>query len=104
GILTEILRDSQTLMIPAPAAEVRAALLSLGTAPLLTGFRGRPKADLTAVVAAVMAVQAYAVTEADRLWELEINPLIVTQDRAVAADALIRLALEAGSETEEETE
>ncbi|MEL6476105.1 MAG: acetate--CoA ligase family protein [Pseudomonadota bacterium] len=99
GVLTEILQDSRTLMIPAPAEEVRAALLSLRAAPLLTGYRGRPEADLTAVIAAVMAVQAYAMAEAERLWELDINPLIVTQDRAVAADALIRLAADPKEET-----
>jgi len=39
-----------------------------------------------------LAVQAYVVSRADALEEVEINPLIVTPQRAVAADALIRTA------------
>jgi len=92
GTLTEILEDSQTLMIPAPGPAVAAALGRLRVAPLLAGYRGHAQGDLEAVVEAVMAVQAFAAAEADRLIELDINPLIVTPERAVAADALIRVA------------
>ncbi len=91
GVLAELLADTATLMIPAPEDEVRAAVLGLRTAPLLTGFRGRPRADLDAVVRAAMAVQAFAAAEASRLLELDINPLIVTARGAVAVDALVRL-------------
>ncbi|MBY8976029.1 acetate--CoA ligase family protein [Rhodobacteraceae bacterium NNCM2] len=91
GILTELLRDSETLLIPSTADEVRAALLRLKTAPLLTGFRGKPAADLNAIVAMAMALQDYVMAEGDKLVELDINPVIATPDRAVAADALIRL-------------
>jgi acyl-CoA synthetase (NDP forming) len=98
GVLAELLADTGTLMIPAGEDEVRAALLDLRTAPLLTGFRGRPRADLDAVVRAAMTVQAFAAAEAEGLMELDINPLIVTADDAVAADALVRLAGTTGAD------
>jgi len=44
GILTELLADAATLMIPATEAEIRAALAGLKSAPLLQGYRGRAKA------------------------------------------------------------
>ncbi|MEM7505872.1 MAG: acetate--CoA ligase family protein [Pseudomonadota bacterium] len=91
GVLTEVMRDSETLLIPATAPEVKAAIRRLRIAPLLAGFRGRPPADLDLIVASVMAVQAYVEAEAARLAELDINPLIVTPNGAIAADALIRL-------------
>ena len=91
GILTELLADAETLMIPASADRIRAALAKLKTAPLLTGFRGRPKANLDAVVRAAMAMQAYVAANAEAVMEIDINPLIATPDGAVAADALIRL-------------
>ena len=91
GILTELLSDAATLMIPATGDDIRAALAGLKTAPLLTGYRGRANADIEAVVAACMALQAYAAEEDNRLEELDINPLMVTPHGAVAADALIRL-------------
>ena len=47
---------------------------------------------LAAVVEAVAAIVAFATDHADRLVELEVNPLLVLPGRAVAVDALIRLA------------
>jgi acyl-CoA synthetase (NDP forming) len=91
GILTELLVDVATMMIPASEADIRAALAGLRSAPLLRGYRGRAQADIEAVVAACMALQAYVAGADDRLEELDINPLMVTPFGAVAADALIRL-------------
>jgi acetyl-CoA synthetase len=91
GILTELLADTVTCMIPASETDIRAALAGLKTAALLTGYRGRSHANLDTVVSACMALQAYVAEADDRLEELDINPLIVTPHRAVAADALIRL-------------
>lgn len=92
GVLAELLADTATLVMPAGEDEIRTAVAGLRTAPLLAGFRGRPRADLDAVVAAAMALQSFAEAHADRLLELDINPLMVTTDGAVAADALVRLA------------
>ena len=93
GVLVELLADRKLLLLPVTAEEVRAALLGLRSAPLLQGFRGRPQGDLDAVVAAVLAVARFAEHHADRLVELDINPLIVRPagKGAVAADVLIRL-------------
>ncbi len=99
GVLAELMADTATLMIPASEAEIRAAIAGLRTAPLLTGFRGRQRADIGAVVRAALAVQSFAEANAERLLELDINPLIVTAEGAVAADALIRLGSEAQAAT-----
>ncbi|MHA1529012.1 MAG: acetate--CoA ligase family protein [Alphaproteobacteria bacterium] len=91
GILTELLADAATCMIPAGEADIRAALAGLKTAALLTGYRGRAHGDIEAVVAACMALQAYVAEIDDRLEEIDINPLMVTPHGAVVADALIIL-------------
>lgn len=90
GVLTEVLKDTASLIVPTSPDGVRAALMSLKIAPLLHGYRGKPAANLDAVVVAVMAVQRYVVDHCDGLDEIEINPLVATPDRAVAVDALIR--------------
>lgn len=92
GVLTELLRDTVSLLVPARADAIRAALLRLGCAPLLQGWRGKPAADMDAIMAAVTAVQAYVLANAGTVSEVEINPLICTPGRAVAVDALIRKA------------
>ncbi len=90
GVLVELLRDTATLLLPATRSEIEAALAGLKSAPLLTGYRGRPKGDLAAAVAAIEAVQSLALAERDSIVELEINPLIVCAEGqgAFAADAL----------------
>ncbi len=92
GTMTEILSDAVSLMVPASDTAVKQALTRLKTYPLLIGFRGQPAADMNAISAAVQAIQAYVVENADTVCEVEVNPLICTPTRAVAADALIRKA------------
>ncbi len=92
GVLTELLADSVSLLLPTDRKSVRQSLTRLKCYPLLTGFRGRPAAHIGAILNAVDAVQAYVLANADRLSEAEINPLICTPARAVAAEALIRKA------------
>lgn len=91
GVLAELLRDSVTLILPAGREAIDAALRSLRLAPLLEGWRGAPPADREALLDAVEAITRFAVAEAVRLVELDVNPLIVSPSGAVAVDALIRL-------------
>lgn len=79
-------------MLPTTDQAIHDALLSLRCAPLLTGFRGGPAVDMPALVRAIRAVADYAGENAERLLELDVNPLLVNAQGAVAVDALIRLA------------
>lgn len=94
GILVELLKDSAVMLLPVTREEVATALDGLKIAPLLRGYRGKPGADREAIIDCVMAVAAFAQAHADRLEELDINPLMVTPQGAFAADALIRMRLE----------
>jgi acyl-CoA synthetase (NDP forming) len=90
GITAELLGDTQTLILPVNADEVLAAISRLRLAPLLTGYRGKPQADLGAAVTAIMAM-AHAMQNDARLDEIEVNPLMVASrgNGAIAADAVI---------------
>lgn len=90
GTFAEVLSDSESLLVPASPATIRAALTSLKIAPLLNGYRGAPPANIDAILQAIDALQAYVLANLDSLQEAEINPLICTPTRAVVADALIR--------------
>ena len=90
GILTELLHDSATLLLPTSETEIRAALAGLKCWPLVTGFRGR-HGDAEAVLHAVQALAAFAAAHAGRIEEVDVNPLLVTATGAVAVDALIRM-------------
>jgi acyl-CoA synthetase (NDP forming) len=90
GVLTELMRDVAHVMLPADPADIRAALLGLRCAPLLTGYRGAPGADLDALVATVGRIAGIARDTVS----LEINPLIVTAGGAWACDALVTVVEE----------
>ena len=91
GVFVEILDDQITLLIPTDRAAIEQALLGLKSAPVLSGYRGKPKADFNAAVDAIVAIQEFAIANARQLLELEVNPLIIrAQDGgATAVDALM---------------
>ncbi len=91
GLLVEVIQDAATILLPATAEDIHAALRRLRVWPVLAGFRGRT-IDLDAVVDAIARVTALASDHAERLVELEVNPLLALPDGAVAVDALIRLS------------
>lgn len=91
GVLTEILQDTVSMLLPVSEQDIRQALHRLRLAPLINGFRGAQAADVTAIAQAVIAVQDFVTAHADHVAEVEINPLLCCPDRAVAVDALIRL-------------
>ncbi|MEL6750850.1 MAG: acetate--CoA ligase family protein, partial [Pseudomonadota bacterium] len=91
GVLTELIEDTASLLIPSNRDDINAALSSLRMAKLLDGWRGGPAADRTRIIDAVMAVQDFVIANHGHIEEIEINPLICRAHDAVAADALIRM-------------
>jgi len=93
GALVEILRDSASLLLPTSREKVLDALLQLRCAPLLSGFRGAPPADVSAAADVILAVAGLVEADPASIVELDINPLLLLAEGrgVVAADALIRL-------------
>ena len=100
GVLAELAEDRAVLLPPAPRSEIEAALATLKVARLIDGFRGRPRGDRAALVDALLAIQQFALDHADRLIELDVNPIVVRPaGRGVAAvDALLRAVAAEGGE------
>jgi acetate---CoA ligase (ADP-forming) len=90
GVLTELLQDSTTLLLPTNRAEIETALHSLKVWKLISGFRGK-SGDTEATIAAVEAIARFAEAHADTLEELDVNPLLVLPKGAVAVDALVNI-------------
>ncbi len=88
GTAAELLGDTVTLVLPVTPTEITAALRRLRLWPLLDGYRGRPRADVDAVVQAAMTLQDMLAQD-PALEEVEINPLLVRESGAMAADAVI---------------
>lgn len=92
GVLTELINDSCSLLIPTTEAEISRALKGLRISKLLDGYRGASAADRQCIVDAVISVQNFVLANASKVTEIEINPLLCCANRAVAADALIHIA------------
>ncbi len=89
GILVEVLRDSATLVAPAPRHEVEQVLGGLRISRLLDGVRGGPPLDRAAAVDAVVGLSRLAADLGDLIAEMDVNPLRVLPQGAVALDALV---------------
>jgi acetate---CoA ligase (ADP-forming) len=98
GVTAELFKDTTMRLLPTSGGLSRAEALAMAqelkTWPLLDGFRGRPKADVEALVDAIVAFSAMAAQCGERLVEAEINPLFVLpQGQGVrAADGVAVLA------------
>jgi acetyltransferase len=90
GIYVEIFGDTAARLAPVSAPEALMMLDELKVAPLLRGTRGEPAVDRTAL-AAIVARFSQLLMDLPELAELEINPLMVGPDGAVAVDARARL-------------
>ena len=77
GITTELFRDVIYRPAPVSAAEASAMLAELKAAPLLNGFRGAAKADVTALSELIAQVSVLAAQHAGEISEIEINPVLV---------------------------
>jgi hypothetical protein len=86
GVAVEVYRDVTFRVPPFSRAEARRMIGELRAAVLLAGHRGAPPADAEALVDVIMNVQRIASDGV--VTELDINPLLVGPDGAVALDAL----------------
>jgi acyl-CoA synthetase (NDP forming) len=98
GVTAELFKDTTLCLLPPTGGlrrnEALAMARSLKTWPLLDGFRGRPRADVEALVSAIVAFSEMAAQLGGRLVEAEINPLFVLPagQGVRAADGVVVLA------------
>lgn len=98
GVTAELFKDTTMRLLPASGGLSRTEALAMAqelrTWPLLDGFRGRPKADVEALVDTIVAFSAMVAQLGERLVEAEINPVFVLpQGQGVrAADGVAVLA------------
>ncbi len=87
GIYTELWRDTVFLLAPASNDEIKRALEKMRIAPLLNGFRGKPISDTDSLIELIQKLICTALNNA--LVEVELNPVLVTTNSAVAVDVLM---------------
>jgi acyl-CoA synthetase (NDP forming) len=86
GIYAELLEDTAVALAPVDGAQAEELIASLRGAPIFKGARGRPALDVPAAARALAALSRLAASRPD-LAEIEINPLLVLPEGALALDA-----------------
>jgi acyl-CoA synthetase (NDP forming) len=89
GILVELARDATLRLLPVTPQDVTAMIDGLKLNRLLTGFRGRPTADRAALEKTVLALAKFYLDHRARIDDIEINPLMVRPNGAVAVDVRV---------------
>lgn len=91
GTGVEYLKDVALRVLPVDDREIDTMLGELRLAPLLDGYRGAPEVDRAALVQAIGALARCALSTPE-IAEIEVNPLFVGPDGAVAVDVRAFLA------------
>jgi succinyl-CoA synthetase beta subunit len=91
GIYAELLADTRTGILPLDRDLIRNMLSGLQLAPLFSGYRGQPHADIDAAIDQIMSLCSLIEKDAG-IVEIEINPLMLGAmgEGVTAVDALIR--------------
>lgn len=90
GTLVEILSDAAFRLHPVTDLDVDDMLRQVRWSKLLAGFRGTPAGDIPALREIIMRLSAL-LTFCPEIRELDINPVKVLQQGAIAVDARIRV-------------
>ena len=91
GSLAEISGDRQLASAPLTDVEARDLVEATRVHRLLCGYRGRPPADIEAVVDTVLRVARLA-SELPEVAELDVNPLNASGSGVVGLDVKVRVA------------
>jgi acyl-CoA synthetase (NDP forming) len=90
GTRVELLRDVAIRLTPISDLDANEMVRSLGTFPLLDGFRGAPKVDVSALEEVILRVGALADNH-PAVAEMDCNPVTVLPVGAVIVDARVRV-------------
>jgi acyl-CoA synthetase (NDP forming) len=89
GIHAETLQDVAYALPPFDAAHAARCMDRLRLRPLLDGLRGAPACDIDAFTQAAAGFSLLVDALRDDIAELDVNPLIVSENGCVAVDALL---------------
>jgi acyl-CoA synthetase (NDP forming) len=93
GVLVEVLEDVALRICPITEADAFEMIREVKGFKILQGFRGRPMADVEAIVSVLLRLSQLAMDLEENISEMDINPLLVFQEGkgVIALDSRIVL-------------
>ncbi len=92
GVLAEVVADVVFRLVPISVVDACEMIDGLEAQKFLGPFRGEPEVDRQALIGVLTGLSAAAMAR-DDLVSADLNPLIVSDGRPVAVDALVELSV-----------
>jgi acyl-CoA synthetase (NDP forming) len=89
GTAIEVTRDFALRMLPLRDGDAEQMIAETRAAAMLGAVRGRPAADLKSLAACLYALSDFATVHAEKLAEVDLNPIKALPTGCVVVDALI---------------
>jgi len=90
GILVELLEDVSFRIAPITEYDAREQIHEIKGFPILDGYRGKPKADIDAIVDTLLKISDL-VTKYEEINEMDLNPVFIYEKGLICVDARIIL-------------
>ena len=90
GILVELLEDVSFRIAPITEYDAREQIHEIKGFPILDGYRGKPKADIDAIVKTLLTISEL-VTKYEEINEMDLNPVFIYEKGLICVDARIIL-------------
>ncbi|MCZ6893696.1 MAG: acetate--CoA ligase family protein [Gammaproteobacteria bacterium] len=88
GVMVEVLKDVSFRVVPLDERDAAQMIDEIKGKAILDGVRGQPAADKVAIKRAILKVAEFVERNPD-VRELDLNPMLVYPDGAIAVDARI---------------
>ncbi len=86
GIYTEVYKDIRHILVPENREKINAILSKTKVSEIIDGYRGKPPLPREKIIDLIMSIQKLLVSYPE-IISMDINPVMVTEDRAVVVDA-----------------
>jgi acetyl-CoA synthetase (ADP-forming) len=90
GIFVEIFKDVSLRIVPITEKDADEMMREIKAYPLLTGYRGRPPADIGKIRDVLLKISEF-VEKNPKIKEIDVNPLFAYKDDIIAVDARVVL-------------
>ncbi len=90
GILVELLEDVSFRIAPVTEYDCNEMIREIKGFPILDGYRGKPKADIDAIVDTLMKISDLVVKN-EEIYEMDLNPVFIYENGLICVDARIIL-------------
>ncbi|MFX1417795.1 MAG: acetate--CoA ligase family protein [Promethearchaeota archaeon] len=93
GILVELLEDVSFRIAPITEYDAKEMIHEIKGFPILDGYRGKPKADINAIVETLLKISDLVVKH-EEINEMDLNPVFIYEKGLICVDARIILKKE----------